>query len=237
MSDEQASQTPNDAGPITVSPDLEKWRRRRERVPKKWRRAWDYVFVSARVPKEFNESVRELATRLRSDSPDVAKAVLAEAEAIYAEPQARIESAERRATTLQGTVAIAASLAIAGGGLLADPAKIQGQGWRTALALTLLAFVISLTGCAVRAVGATGRIFHFEEPGPERIFQRASMRDEQEALAHRAAELLRAYGVADEIGKVKVGLLRAAGWWFRLALLTLALLTALLAAYVICGPG
>jgi hypothetical protein len=173
---------------------------------------------------------------LKSEHLEVSKAVVAEAEAIFAEPHNRIEKAERRATTLQGSVAIAASLSIAGTGLLADASAVQGQGWRTLMALTLLAFVVCLTGCAVRAVGATLRLFRFEEPGPERIFARAEM-DESEALANRAAELLRAADVTNEIAKVKVGLLRAAGWWFRLALMMLALLTAIMAAYVIWGSG
>jgi len=233
--DQPFGETSEAGGAITVSPDPKKWRKRRARVPQRLRPAWDYLVVPAEVPEQFNQSVSELAARLKSENAEVAKAVLAEAEAIYAEPQERIESAERRATTLQGTVAIAASLAIAGGSLLTDT-KIQGQGWRSLLALALLAFVICLTGCAVRAVGVTLRIFHFEEPGPKRIFERAGIEREEEALVHRAAELLRAAGVADEIGRVKVGLLRSAGWWFRLALLTLTLLTALVAAYVICGP-
>lgn len=227
---------PAQGGPITVSPDPKKWRERRGQVPAKLRRAWDYVLVPAEIPERFNEAVEQLAAELKSEHSEVSKAVLAEAEAIFAEPQERIESAERRATTLQGTVAIAASLAIAGGGLLADTTKVQGQGWRTVLALALVAFVACLTGCAVRAVGATLRIFSFQEPGPERIFDRAKM-NEPDALAHRAAELLRAAGVADEIAKVKVGLLRSAGWWFRLALLMLTLLTSVVAAYVICGAG
>lgn len=56
---------------------------------------------------------------------------------------------------------------------------------------------------------------------------------EQYALTHRAAELLRASEVADQIGKVKVGLLRSAAWWFRIAILLLACLAGVLLAYSI----
>jgi hypothetical protein len=59
---------------------------------------------------------------------------------------------------------------------------------------------------------------------------------EQDALIHRAAELLRASEVANQVGRVKVGLLRSAVWWFRIAVLALTALAGLLLAYAITGP-
>lgn len=181
------------------------------------------------------KSLPDLAAELRTDDPKRAQAILDEAEAMYKEPTERIESAERRATTLQGTVAVAASVALAGAGLLLDPAKIGGHGWRMAVAIVLLLFVLCLLACALRALGATTRIFSYLQPGHTRTAERAQM-SEADALTHRAAELLRAYDVADGIGAVKVGLLRSAAWWFRAALLMLAILIALVAAYTIGGP-
>jgi hypothetical protein len=96
-------------------------------------------------------------------------------------------------------------------------------------------FVLCLTACAMRAIGAMARIFRFLEPGPQRIVERADM-DSCDVLTHRAAELLRAADVASQIGRVKVGLLRAAAWWFRLAILNLAVLGALIATYAIARP-
>lgn len=187
--------------------------------------------VPADPPGRFaNRSLDALVDELSTDKLEVAKAVLAEAEAIYAEPFQRIDSAERRATTLQGTVAIAASVAIAGGGLLIDPSRIKGADWRTTFALLLVGFVACLLACALRATAATSRIFQFEEPGIERILERSKM-SEAQALTARAAELLRAFAVADEIGLVKVGLLRAAVWWFRVALVFLGLVALSFGAY------
>lgn len=232
-----AQQASEESGPITVAPDPKKWRRRREKVPPRLRWLWDYVFVPADPPERFaTESLADLASRLRTDAPDLAAAILAEAEATYSEPQERIESAERRATTLQGTVAIAASVALAGAGLLLQPGRIVGDLWRIAFGVLLILFVICLTGCAIRALGATARVFNFEEPGIDRIFDRVKM-NRADVLTHRAAELLRAFAVADMIGSVKVGLLRAAAWWFRLAVVWLALLTILVGAYAIWGPS
>jgi hypothetical protein len=240
MSDEQ--------GPITESPDqpyrnglvaLVKDMVAQRRLPpaqRTRRPLHEYVRVPADAPGGFAaESLPELAMRLRTGEPGVARAILAEAEAAFQEPVDRIESAERRATTLQGAVAVAASVVVAGGSLLLDPGKLHGQGWRIAFAAVLFAFVGSLTACGVRALGATSRIFRFRDPGIERITDRARM-DECDALVHRAAELLRSAAVANEVGRVKVGLLRSAAWWFRLAILMLTALAGLLAAYAISGP-
>lgn len=234
-SDKESDDDPT--GPITVSPDPKEWRARRNMWPEGgWRRArWDEVFVPADPPENFaTESLAALVDKLKTSDEDVAKAILAEAEAAYSGPQQVIDSAERRVTTLQGTVAIAASVALAGGGLLLDPSRIHGRGWRISIVVLLALFVICLLGCALRALGATVRIFNFEEPGYVRIADRASMNN-VDVLTHRAAELLRASDVADMIASVKVGLLRSAAWWFRRALVLLALLTALISAYAVWG--
>ncbi|MCW3002040.1 MAG: hypothetical protein JWQ20_1338 [Conexibacter sp.] len=230
-----------DGGPFNKSPDIARRngfvRMLRKTVAKhSLTPLKDYVLVPAPIPSEYaTETLADLAGRLATDDPVVAKAVLDEAEAMYKEPAERIESAERRATTLQGVVAVAASVAVASGGLLLDPTKVAGHGWRIAIAAVLLAFVLCLLACALRALGATTRIFRFLQPGHTRIAERARM-SETEVLTHRAAELLRAYDVADQVGAVKVGLLRSAAWWFRASLVMLALLMVLLATYTVAGP-
>jgi len=95
----------------------------------------------------------------------------------------------------------------------------------------LAVFLACLVACGWRALAVTGRIFNFEQPGSDRIYLRARMK-EAEAQAFRAAELLRATGVAEEIGSVKVGLLSAAAWWLRVALGALAALVIALVVYV-----
>lgn len=229
------AQPEDSTGPILVSPDPEKWRHRRDKLHDRLDGVWRYVVVPADPPERFaNESLADLAGKLRTQDENLARAALVEAEAIYAEPHDRIESAERRATTLQGTVAIAASVALAVLGLLLSGSRIRGTGWRAGVAVLLIAFVVCLIACAWRALAATSRIFNYEEPGIERIFERTSM-NVADALTHRAAELLRAYAVADMIGSVKVGLLRAAAWWFRCALVLLGLLTILVCCYAVFG--
>jgi hypothetical protein len=231
---EQPKETSPGPGPITDSPDLRKWRKRRawiRRYPKlHW--AYEKVFVPAEVPEEFNESLADLQAKLQCADEKTTPLILEEAEATFAEPHARIESAERRATTLQGTVAIAASLTIGGARLVFDKTTIDDHCWRLAFAAAMATFIVCLIGCVIRAVGASSRIFAFEQPGIERIFDRAKL-SAGEASAQRAAELLRAAGVASEVAAVKVGLLRSAVWWFRLALLVLGVIAGLIVAYAV----
>ena len=221
-------------GRISRSPDPPRIRNRRPKSQGWRRKLFDYVVVPAEVPADFNEPLVVLFDRLSTDDEATAATILDEARAVFDETAHRIEGAERRATTLQGTAAIAASLVVAGGGLLLDPAKIADQGWRVGLLVLLVGFLGSLIACAWRALAVTGRIFEFEQPGPERIFLRAKLNGIQAQTA-RAAELLRAAGVASEIGAVKVGLLRSAAWWLRVALAAMAAFGVVLCLYVATG--
>jgi hypothetical protein len=70
-------------------------------------------------------------------------------------------------------------------------------------------------------------------PSDERIVERAEL-SAPEAQSRRAAYLLQAYGHNNEVAALKVGYLKAAAMWFRLALVALVVLTAALAFYVGC---
>ena len=86
-----------------------------------------------------------------------AASVLDEASNVHDDALATIASAESRATSLQSTVSIAASLVVAGGALLVDPTKIDDRGWRIALLIALGMTLLCLIGCAWRALAVTGR--------------------------------------------------------------------------------
>jgi hypothetical protein len=115
-------------------------------------------------PKRFPEPFEDLAAKLATDDAELAAELLADAEALFAEPNERIESAERRATTLQGAVAIAAAVTVTGGGLLLDPDKIEGKCWQIAFAIGLAALVMTLVATAVRALGATAKRVTVKSP-------------------------------------------------------------------------
>lgn len=137
------------------------------------------------------------------------------------------------ATTLQGTVAIAATVAVAGGGLVLDASKIRGDDWRSAFAIGLGAVVLLLVLTAFRATGASTRTLSFTTPSDDDIFERAKASAAAAAKTRRAAYLLHGYGRNNEVAALKVGYLRTAAFWFRGALLGLLALTVMLAAYVI----
>lgn len=230
MSDEETREGRDQtSGP--VSPDPKKLRVRTAKVPRRLKRLWKYAIVPADPPTRFVQSREGLISDL-AGPPETAELVLEEALAALADPEERIDSAERRSTTLLGSVAIAAAISGAGGSLLVDSSKVQNHEWRIVLAAALALFVGALVMCAVRALSVTGRIFVFEEPGFDDIPERAKQAPHEARLA-RAADVLRACGVADEIADVKVGLFRAAVFWFRIALAILALFVGLLTAYVI----
>ena len=115
------------------------------------------------------------------------------------------------------------------------PTKVQGLLWRIAMAVVLVAFLICLIGCAMRALAATSRPFRFEEPGWERVQVRAGMKPADASIV-LAADLLRASSVAQEIADMKVLLMQMSAWWLRWALMSLALLAGVLGAYAISNP-
>jgi hypothetical protein len=87
-----------------------------------------------------------------------------------------------------------------------------------------------LVGAAYNATQATGRVFGFSTPSSDDIFHRARL-TVAEAKTRRAAYLFKGYGKNNEVAAIKVGYLRSAAWWFRLALLMLLVLIAMVCIY------
>lgn len=204
------------------------------------RRLYDNFFLPLDPPTEFTEPEDQLAAKLipRSSSgvPEDARTaeVLEEAWGIYGRAEERIDSAERRATTLQGAITIAATLLLSGAAFLADPAKVHGQGWRDALGIVFLAVVVCLLMAGLRALAVTSRIHVFHRPTATEITTRAAMAS-AEARGSAAAEVLRSYACNTKVADWKVAYLGAAAWWFRLALASLLLFALLLVSYVVSG--
>jgi hypothetical protein len=68
-------------------------------------------------------------------------AVLADAQAVYEQQDARLARIDNRATTLQATVGIATALVFAAAGVILDPRRID-ESWRWLFAMPLAAVVI-----------------------------------------------------------------------------------------------
>ena len=220
---------------------VEKWRAKQPAGSRR-RTLFDRLALSVDEPTEFLQGEAALADDLRPDSGDTeidarrAAELLDEAQEIYERAEDRAAGATTRATTLQGAVAIATSLLLAGAGLVLDRAKLQGTGWRIAFAVLLLAVTFSLVMTGLRALSATSTIHVWHRPTATGIVARAG-RSETEARIALAAETLVDYSYNTKIAAWKVAYLGAAAWWFRLALAALAALALLVAAYAVAGPA
>jgi len=178
----------------------------------------------------FPFSLQELRGALRTSDKDLAAALLSEAEDLFGEVEARIESVERRATALQGSVAIATAVAVAGAGLALDNEAIRSQAWRTGLLAGVGLFVVCLIVAALLATAATSRILAFKTVSDNDLARRAEGTHAR-ALSDRAAYKLYAYSVNNELARIKTRYLRRAGVPFAAALIVLLMLVATLVAY------
>lgn len=184
----------------------------------------------------FQDTKDKLRANLKTDDEDKAEGILKDATDAFNRLQDRVDGAERRATTLQGSSAVAASLAVAAAGLLVDPTKIAGGGWKLLVALTVLFIVFALTMCAWRATLASSRVHRWVTPGDWDVLDRPEQ-TVREAQLDRAVDLLWAVNLNQQFARYKISLLRAAADWIRRALTALLILALLTAAYAIFGPG
>jgi hypothetical protein len=185
-------------------------------------------------PANFKESSEEIAKRLTTDDPEVAAMLLEGARARYDLVSDRAESAERRATTLQGAVAIAGSVTVAGGALLLDSSKVHGAGWKLAFGLALVALAFSLIMTGYRAVTATSRLYGWSAPDPEDAFVHVGLTGTEIRL-RLAADLFKSSGLNTAIADRKVAAMSKAAVWFTRALLLVVVLALLLAIYAVTG--
>lgn len=217
--------------------------KRRAKLPEgsRRRRLYDRLALQVDEPTDFLQGKAELVAQLMPKSGDAtavaarAADLLSEAQASYAQAEERAASATTRATTLQGAVAIAASLLLAGAGLLLDHAKLHGSGWRIAFAVLLFAVTLSLVMSGLRALSATSTIHVWHRPTATDIVARAA-HSETQGRVERAADMLLAYSFNTKIAAWKVAYLGAAAWWFRIALGVLVALALALATYAVAGP-
>ena len=179
----------------------------------------------------FVEPRDERLARLRTQEPEVARELLEEARHLNDRVDAMAEGVERRATTLQGVVSIAATVAVAGGALLLDPAKVQGLGWRVIFAALFGCFLYCLIATAYRATQSSTEIQVWTREDPAEHLERTS-RPAVEVDTELTADMLYGYGRNMEVVRWKVTYLRAASDWFLRALIFLGFIAATLCAYV-----
>lgn len=200
------------------------------------RRKWREVFFEPDKQVAFDRTRDELKAQLKTDDEDKAEGILKDATDAFNRLQDRVDGAERRATTLQGSSAVAASLAVAAAGLLIDPTKIEGNGWKLLFGVNAVFIVFALAMCAWRATLASSRVHRWMTPSDWSVLER-SEQTIADAQVDRAVDLLWAVNHNQRFARYKISLLRAAADWVRRALVALLVLALITAVYGVGGPG
>jgi hypothetical protein len=197
---------------------------------------WNRLFVQIDQPFFFRDQTSDEIYRALRPAIGRSAGVLAEAEQVLADERARGEHVERRATALQGAVAIAGTFVLAGAGFLLTTSRPLAAPWRTLIAIPYAITVFCLVATGLRALRATVRVHAFEYPDPEGPTQRATL-DENNSELRRTAELLYSYSRNQPIIDYQVAQMRAAGHWFALALAGLLVTAAVVCAALLASAG
>jgi hypothetical protein len=193
------------------------------RIHGKW---WTFDVQANRM-----QQTDEVYETLRADEVEAAKETLDHVEEIAQGAVERAAAADRRATTIAGTVAIAASFTLTGGSLALDGNKwgdADARRWfAIGLCVTSGAFVLSAF-YALRALVAT-RVWHWSQPFDLPIDLSEQM---PKRLGMRATHLLQGFAGNWEISDLKNRLVDLALRWLLLALAAIVALAVIVAIEV-----
>jgi hypothetical protein len=195
---------------------------------------WERLFVPVPTSDDYKNEA-EVFNTLRRTQGDRSSAVLGEAREIFERPFQTTAGVERRASTLQGAIAIAATFVVAGGGLLLN-SEIRTDGWRIAFAVVFVFVIMCFVFSALRALRATSRVLIWHYPDEEDLLLRRTSDYASDHELAVAAALLHAGARNANNARYKVAQMRAAGHWLALALTGLLITAAVFLAYVVVGP-
>jgi hypothetical protein len=166
----------------------------------------------------------------------VAEQLLEEAAQLMNTRDDRVRAAEAKATTLMGTVAIAASLVIAGSGLILDSTKVT-EPWRQALMGLVAALLFFLLMCGYTASRGLLRVLTVRRPQTRAALKRAarSPNDVTKVMRNRAIDMFDRAGRNRYVADYKVEQLRVADRWYQLALAVFLPLGLTLLGYALFG--
>lgn len=171
----------------------------------------------------------------KADKEDAAAAMLLDrAERVLSSREERSRAAEARATTLLGTVSIAASLVIAGAGLILDESKVTGK-WSVPLMgiVALLLVLLLICGFTASRAVLTGRIKVANEPWIRQALEWATDPCSREVRVQRVMDLVRRADDTLYVAEYKRAQLEVAYSWYRLALVCFGLLGLALVVYAL----
>lgn len=214
------------------------WIKRRLAPTGSRRRAWWWARLFVPVPTSDDyKNEAEVFDALKQKQGDRSSTVLGEAREIFERPFQTTAGVERRASTLQGAIAIAATFVVAGGGLLLNTSEIQTGGWRIAFAVVFVLVIMCLVFSALRALRATSRVLVWHYPDEEDLLLRRTSGYASDHELAVAAALLHAGARNANNARYKVAQMRAAGHWLALALVGLLITAIVFLAYVVAGPA
>lgn len=190
---------------------------------------WNRVFIQVNKPFFYADDDRDSIYAKLQPAATRSEDVLAEAQAVFERDVERREHVERRATTLQGAVAIAFAFALAGGALILDVEKLPATEWRVAVGVVYVGTVLSLVATASRSLRATVRVHRWQAIDPREVVARAGVPGAESNL-RRASEFLFVYSRNQPIVDYQVTQMRAAGHWLGLAVVTLLVCSVLVFA-------
>jgi hypothetical protein len=191
------------------------------------------------LPREEDVEVRLLGEEeVRSTLKGAGNAVktaadlLDRAERVQRSREERDRAAEARATTLLGTVSIAASLVIAGAGLILDDKKVTGDWsqWMMVV-IALLLFLLLVCGFTASRAVLKVRIQVEYQPRIRHALDWARNPDAHEVRVQRVMDLVTRADDTLYVAEYKRAQLKVAYYWYRAALLSFGLLGIVLLAY------
>jgi hypothetical protein len=189
------------------------------------------------TPLVDRKQIRQRETPIRAaarTTPDIATDLLQEAEGLMKYRDERIKSAETKATSLMGAVAIAASLVVAGAALILDPSKVA-DGWREAMTVTLLALLVCLLMSGYLSSRALLTVRTIRRPQARHALRRATTGTAVNARIDRALDLIERSNDNRYVADFKGAQNEAAHRWYKLALLLFGGLGVLVVLYVFLG--
>ena len=226
---------------VVLQTRVERWRAKLQK-DSRLRRLYDRAALPVDEPTEFRVDAHTLASQLMpKDGDPAARAaraadILQEAQGIFQQAEDRAAGATDRATTLQEAVGIAATLLIAGAGLIVGQSALQGLGWVIAFALLLLGATVTLVMSGLRALAAASTIHVWYRPTAGDIVKRSQL-PEAVARTRLAAETLIDYGYNTKVAGWKVAHLNASAWWYRIALAFIVSIAMLVGIYALFGTN
>ena len=181
------------------------------------------------------KKLHEILAELPAATEKQANAQLEHVEAIARSAAERAAAADRRASTIAGSVAIAASFTLSGAGFVLDTQKVADPDVQVAFAMVLFATTVSFVFSAVYALRALVGTHQWNWTKPPELDKYAhDVHEDEEGIQRqrlRAAYLLKDFAANWEISDLKNRCVDMALRWLVVGLIGIAAFAALLVYY------